>query len=138
MSSSPLLPALAGLALASPLVGLLGAEGAVRANALVYLRISLLGVPAMLLVFAGSGYLRGLQDTRTPMAIALVSAAGNLALEVVLVFGLDYGIGASALSTVIAQWGAAVVYVLWVRRAVRRHEVPLGPDPATLGRLLAV
>lgn len=128
----------AGLALASPLVGLLGAEGAVRANALVYLRISLLGVPAMLLVFAGSGYLRGLQDTRTPMAIALVSAAGNLALEVVLVFGLDYGIGASALSTVVAQWGAAVVYVLWVRRAVRRHEVPLGPDPATLGRLSVI
>lgn len=128
----------AGLALASPLVGLLGAEGAVRTNALVYLRISLLGVPAMLLVFAGSGYLRGLQDTRTPMAIALVSAAGNLVLEVVLIFGLDYGIGASALSTVIAQWGAAVVYVLWVRRAVRHHEVPLGPDPATLGRLSVI
>jgi putative MATE family efflux protein len=127
-----------GLAFASPLVGLLGAEGAVRVNALVYLRISLLGVPAMLLVFAGSGYLRGLQDTRTPMVVALASAAFNLALEVVLIFGLDFGIGASALSTVVAQWGAAVVYVLWVRRAVRRHEVALGPDAATLGRLTIV
>ncbi len=127
-----------GLAFSSPLVGLLGAEGVVREQALIYLRISLLGVPAMLLVFAGSGYLRGLQDTRTPMVVALASAATNLVLEVVLIFGLDYGIGASALSTVIAQWGSAIAYVWWVRRAVRRHSVPLGPDAATLGRLTVV
>jgi len=127
-----------GLATASLMVDALGATGAVRVYALVYLRISLLGVPAMLVVLAGTGYLRGLQDTTTPLVVAVVSATGNLVLELVLIFGLGFGIGASALSTVIAQWGAALVYVLWVHRAVRRHTVRLAPHGPTLRRLAVV
>lgn len=122
-------------AFSSPLVRLLGAEGVVEEQALLYLRISLLGVPAMLVVLAGTGYLRGLQDTRTPLVVAIVSATFNLVLECVLVFGMGFGIGASAASTVLAQWGAAAAYVAWVRRAVRHHEVPFGPHPATLRRI---
>ncbi len=61
----------AGLVAAEPLVARIGATGAVAANAVVYLRISLLGVPGMLAVLAGTGYLRGLQDTRTPLAVDL-------------------------------------------------------------------
>ena len=126
-------------AVAAPwLVSALGARGAVAANALVYLRLSLIGIPAQLVVLAGTGYLRGLQDTRTPLLVAVGSAVGNLALEVVLIYGLGFGIGASALSTVTAQLGSAAVYVWWVRRAVRRHQVRLGPHGPTLGRLAVV
>jgi putative MATE family efflux protein len=124
-----------GLVAAEPLVDLLGASGEAREAALTYLRISLAGLPAMLLVLAGVGYLRGLQDTRTPLVVALVSATGNLVLELVLVFGLGFGIGASALSTVVAQWGAAAVYLIWVGRAVRHHATGLRPHRATLARL---
>src|SRR5690606_24632697 len=100
-----------GLALSDSLVGWMGAEGAVRANALVYLRISLIGIPSMLLVLAGAGYLRGLQDTRTPLAIAAGTAAANLVVEVTLIYGFGQGIGASALSTVLAQTVGATIYV---------------------------
>jgi putative MATE family efflux protein len=130
--------AIVGLALSSPLVELLGASGAVKEQALLYLRISLAGVPAMLLVLAGTGYLRGLQDTRTPLFVAIGSALFNLVLESWLIFGLDFGIGASALSTVVAQWGAAGVYAIWVGRAVRAHQIALGPHPATLRRISVV
>ncbi|WP_334143917.1 MATE family efflux transporter [Rhabdothermincola sp.] len=130
--------AVAGYVLAEPLVSLVGAGGTVRTEALTYLRISLLGMPAMLVVLAGTGYLRGLQNTRTPLLVAVCSAAFNLGLELVLIAGLGFAIGASALSTVIAQWGSAAVYVLWVRRAVRRHAVPLRPDPSSLRRLAVV
>jgi putative MATE family efflux protein len=130
--------AVVGLVFAGPLVRLVGAEGEVEVQALIYLRISLLGVPAMLLVLAGTGYLRGLQDTRTPLVVAVASALFNLVFEVVLIYGFDFGIGASAFSTVVAQWGAAAVYVWWVRRAVRQHAVPLGPDRRTLARLAVV
>jgi MATE family, multidrug efflux pump len=75
----------AGSMLAEPLVALMGAEGAVRDEALVYLRISLWGVPAMLAVLAGTGYLRGLQDTRTPLVVAVGTALLNLVVEVVLI-----------------------------------------------------
>ncbi len=127
-----------GLVFSGPLVALLGATGAVRHYALLYLRISLFGIPATLIVLAGTGYLRGLQDTTTPLVVALVSASANLVLELWLIFGLGFGLGASALSTVVAQVGSAIVYIWWVRRAVRRHQVRLLPHGATLGRLAVV
>ena len=125
-----------GLALSSWLVDLLGGDDPeVRHNALVYLRISLLGLPAMLVMLAGVGYLRGVQDTKRPFAVALGSAVGNFVLEVVLIYGFDQGIGASALSTVLAQTAAAAMFVWWIRQAVARHGVGLRPDPTVIGRL---
>jgi putative MATE family efflux protein len=127
-----------GLGLSGRLVGWMGAEGAVATNALVYLRISLAGVPAMLLVLAGAGYLRGLQDTRTPLLVAIGTAAANLVIEITLIYGLAQGIGASALATVLAQVGGAAVYVRRVGRAARRHGADLAPHPASLAVLARV
>jgi putative MATE family efflux protein len=127
-----------GLIFSGPLVAVLGATGAVRDYALVYLRVSLFGVPATLIVLAGTGYLRGLQDTTTPLVVAVASAVGNLVLELVLIYGFGYGLGASALSTVLAQIGSAALYIWWVHRAVRQHQVRLLPHGATLGRLAVV
>jgi putative MATE family efflux protein len=80
--------AVLGLVLAGPVVSVLGADGEVRTHALTYLRISLLGVPALLVALAGTGYLRGLQDTRTTMVVAAGGAGANLVAELVLVLGL--------------------------------------------------
>ena len=55
-----------GWPLAPAIVGAFGGSAAVTAQAAIYLRISLLGAPAMLAVLAGTGVLRGLQDTKTP------------------------------------------------------------------------
>jgi MATE family, multidrug efflux pump len=124
-----------GLALSTPLVALFGAEGAVADNALVFLRISLFGVPAMLAVLAGTGYLRGLQDTRTTLVVAAGTAVVNLVIEVVLIYGLDQGIGASALSTVVAQCLAAAVYIRLIARTARALHVDVRPHPASIARL---
>lgn len=121
-----------------PALRLLGAEGEILTNGRIYLRISLFGLPAMLLALAGVGYLRGLQDTTRPLVVAVVTAVGNVVLESVLIFGLDFGIGASALSTVVAQWVGAAMYLLWIRRAVRSHAVRLSPDQATIRKLMKV
>ena len=128
--------AVVGFVLAPMLVDALGGDDPeVLHNALVYLRISLFGLPAMLVMLAGVGYLRGVQDTKRPFAVALGSAVGNFLLEVVLVYGFDQGIGASALSTVIAQTAAAATFVWWIKQAVARHDVSLRPDPAVIRRL---
>ena len=66
--------------------GWLGAPPArSRSRATTYLRISALGVPAMLLNLAATGVLRGLQDTRTPLVVALVGFPANIVLNVTLV-----------------------------------------------------
>jgi putative MATE family efflux protein len=92
----------------------------------------------MLLVLAGAGYLRGLQDTRTPLAVAAGTAAANLVLEVALIYGLGQGIGASALATVLAQTAGAAVYVRRVGWAARRFGTDLAPHPASLVALARV
>ncbi|MEZ5339934.1 MAG: MATE family efflux transporter [Acidimicrobiales bacterium] len=96
------------------LIGLLNGDGEVAVAAERYLSISLIGLPFMMLMLAGAGSFHGRQNTSTPLAIALGSAVLNLVIELVLVVGLDYGIGASALSTVISQAAAALAYVLAV------------------------
>ena len=130
--------ALLGALLAEPLVGAMGAEGEVRRHALTYFRISLFGVPALMLTLAGTGYLRGLQDTRTPLVVAIGSNIVNLVLEVALIYGLGFGIGASALATVVAQTGAAAIYVAIVLRAVEAEGAPLRPDARALRALVRV
>jgi putative MATE family efflux protein len=113
-------------------------SSAVGRNAVVYLRVSALGAPAVLLALAGVGYLRGLQDTTRTLVIAVASNVANLVLELVLIYGLDMGIAASAAATVVAQWGAAAAYVGVLLRHVRRSEVSLRPDRRRLRALVVV
>ena len=120
------------------LLGLLGAEGPVLDQAGTYLRISLLGAPAMLVMLAGVGYLRGLRDTVRPLWVAVGTAALNLILEVVLIYGFGLGIGASAAATVGAQWIGAGCYLAWIGSEVRCYEVSLSPDWSALRRLALV
>jgi putative MATE family efflux protein len=127
-----------GLLSARPLVSIFTHDEEVRAYALTYLRVSLLGAPAMLVTFAGVGYLRGLQDTRRPLAVAVATAVFNLVIEIVLIYGFDQGLGASALGTVLAQWLGAGAYLVWIGRAVRSHGVSLRPHAATIRSLARV
>jgi putative MATE family efflux protein len=127
-----------GLLTARPLVSIFTQDEEVRAYALTYLRVSLLGAPAMLVTFAGVGYLRGLQDTRRPLAVAVATSVFNLVIEIVLIYGFDQGLGASALGTVLAQWLGAGAYLVWIGRAVRSHGVSLRPHAATIRSLARV
>ena len=130
--------AAAAFVFADPLLRILGADGEVLAQGRIYLRISLFGLPGMLITLAGVGYLRGLQDTLRPLKVAVFTAGLNLALELVLIYGLGFGIGASALSTVVAQWLAAGAYVWWIREAVKVHGVTMAPDRSMIARLAVV
>src|SRR6516165_4497108 len=109
-----------------------GASPGVTQGAVTYLRISLLGAPAMLGVLAGTGVLRGLQDTRTPLAVAVGANLLNIMLNALLVLGLRWGLAGSAWGTVIAQNAAAAVYLTVVARGARRAGVAFGPDRAGL------
>ncbi|GHF93642.1 MATE family efflux transporter [Streptomyces filamentosus] len=110
------------------LVEALGASDTAAPHATTYLRISLLGIPAMLIVLAATGVLRGLQDTRTPLYVAIGGFAANGALNLGLVYGAGLGVAGSAWGTVIAQCGMAAAYLVVVVRGSRRHGVPLRPD----------
>ena len=120
----------AGLPLAQPIVHAFGATPAVTGQAAIYLRISLLGAPGMLAVLAGTGILRGLQNTRTPLIISVAANVVNVVLNATFVLGLHWGIAGSAWGTVIAQNGAAIAYLTMVAVGARRAGVGFGVDLA--------
>lgn len=120
----------AALPTAPWLVGVFGASDTAAPFAITYLRISSLGIPAMLVVLAATGVLRGLQDTRTPLYVAIGGFAANGALNVGLVYGAGLGIAGSAWGTVIAQVAMAGAYLVVVVRGARRHGASLRPDAA--------
>ena len=91
-------------------------------------------MPAMLLVLAATGVLRGLQDTRTPLVVARSARAANVVLNLVLVYGVGLGhrrLGARHGARPAGHGGGA-------RRRGRRgapgaHGAPLRPDRRASG-----
>jgi putative MATE family efflux protein len=124
-----LLAGLAMLLLAGDLSTWLGARGLVHHPATTYLRISAASVPAMLVNLASTGVLRGLQDTRTPLVVALVGFPANVVLNVTFVYGAGLGIAGSALGTALAQLGMAVALTTVVVRGARRDGASLRAHP---------
>ena len=119
---------------AAPLCALFGASPAALEQAVTYLRVSAFGIPAMLVALAVTGVLRGLQDTRTPLVASVAGFSSNIALNLLLVYGLHMGIAGSALGTVLAQCGMATALVLVVIRRARRLGSSLRPHPGRVMR----
>src|SRR5688572_6615978 len=115
-----------GFVAAEVVVGCFDPDEGVAGFAVTYLRVSMLGMPAMLGIFAMTGLLRGLQDTRTPLYVAVAANLANIVLNLVLVYGFDLGIGGAALGTVLAQWASVLAYVVVVRRELIAQHVALG------------
>lgn len=125
--------ALVGYLSTPGLVSLFGASPAVSEQAEIYLGISMWGLPAMLVVFAATGLLRGMQDTVTPLWIAGLGFASNALLNWLLIYGLGWGIAGSAAGTILAQWGMVGAYVVVIGRMARRHQASIRPQRAGVG-----
>ena len=126
-----------GVALTDPLVAAFGAGEQVHDQATTYLRIAFLGTVPLLVMLAATGVLRGLQDTRTPLVVAVAGNALNVLLNLLLVYGVagvgglsfdGWGIAGSALGSVLAQVASAAALLVVVVRGARREGAPLRPD----------
>lgn len=97
------------------LAELLGASGAVQMEAVNYMQIRLYGAPAVLLMLVTFGVLRGLQDMRTPLWIAVGFNVLNVLLDWLLIFGNGpfpaMGVSGSALASTVSQWLGALAGV---------------------------
>src|SRR5919112_5573538 len=123
-----------GLVASTLLVGGFGSDPLVADAAVTYLRISWLGLIPALVLLAATGVLRGFADTRTPLLVAVAGNLVNIALNVVLVYGVGLGIAGSAIGTVVAQAGSAAALAAVVVRRARRVGVPLRPDTSGVRR----
>jgi|SRR4051794_25972703 putative MATE family efflux protein len=121
-----------GVALTGPLVGAFGTGSSVEGYATTYLRIAWLGTTPILVMLAATGILRGLQDTRTPLLVAVAGNGVNVGLNLVLVYGVGsfegLGIAGSAIGTVVAQLLSAAALLTVVVRGAQRSGASLAPD----------
>lgn len=82
-----------------------------------YFRIVIWGAPAMLGLYGLTGWFIGMQDTRTPMVVAILQNIVNILTSLSLVFALGWGITGVATGTLLAQWIGFLVALLsaWKR-----------------------
>ncbi|OLR94134.1 MATE family efflux transporter [Actinokineospora bangkokensis] len=121
-----------GQALAGPVVRALAGSGPLADAAESWVRIALIGVPMILVSLAGNGWMRGVQDTRTPLKLVLLGNAVSAVLCPAFVHYLHWGIEGSAIANVIGQAVGGALFL----RALARERVPLAPVPATMGAQL--
>lgn len=120
---------LAGELLAGPATRLLaGGSGPVQQDAEAWFRIAVLGMPGVLLVLAGNGWMRGVQRTGEPVRIVLIANGLSALASPLLVYPAGLGLEGSAVANVGAQAVAAVLFV----RALQRESERLRPDSAVM------
>ncbi len=123
-------------AFAGPIVGLFGVDGKTAEYAVLYLRIAAVGVPSAFLAIGGQGFLRGVSDLRTPLVIVILGNVVNVVLELLFVYGFDWGIAGSAWGTAIAQTAMGMGMAWAILRRVGRGR--MGVHVALARRLLGV
>lgn len=77
----------AGFFFAPQLYALMGATGDVAAEGTRYFRIRIAATPFTFLFYVLVGFMRGIQNTRTPLVIALAANGLNLLLDYLLIYG---------------------------------------------------
>ena len=93
---------------------LYNAEGLILTYAIDYYKVRAIGLPLTLFTFSVFGVFRGMQNTYWPMVISIIGTLLNIALDFVLVFGIDGYIPAmhiqgAAYASVIAQGVMALI-----------------------------
>lgn len=100
----------------------MGATGAIEQASTSYIRIRLLGAPAMLALLGMFGTMRGRGDMKTPLWIALGINGLNIGLDALLIFGAGpmpaMGIEGAAAASSLSQWLGAIAGTMILRRRI--------------------
>lgn len=108
------------VATAVPLLRFMNTPEEIFPYARTYIRITYLGLGAVLYYNLMAGLLRALGDSRAPLFFLIISSVLNVVLDVIMIRGFHSGVGGAALATVISQLVSAVACHLY---AVKRYPV---------------
>ncbi|GAB3941239.1 MATE family efflux transporter [Corynebacterium tapiri] len=118
---------------AGPIAGALTPEDEVARSAARWMRVAALAIPFSLVVMAGNGWMRGIQDTRRPLIFVLAGLIPGAIAVVVLVNA--YGLVGSAMANVL---GMAISAILFVWCLAREHSGSWRPELRIIGRQLVM
>ncbi len=114
-----------GIILARPLLFLMGTPDDVIDQAVLYMRIVFLGMPALITYDFGAGILRAIGDTRRPLVYLFIAGVINVFLNLffVIVFGL--GVAGVALATIISQYTSALLVLRCMIRSDSSYKLSM-------------
>lgn len=101
----------AGLLLGKTMLVWMGTPEEVLDQAVLYINIYFVGMPAMLVYNFSAAILRAIGDTRRPLYYLLTAGVVNVILNLIFVIVLKMGVAGVALATVISQTISAVLIV---------------------------
>lgn len=104
------------LSLREPMLALLGAKGEVIPYAVAYYSWFIAGAPFVIFSLVPTNLLRTAGCPKISMNASILGAAVNIALDPVLIFGLELGAAGAALATVIGYICADIYAVCYIRR----------------------
>lgn len=117
---------------AAPITAVIAGSDEIAGAALPWLRIAILGAPAILISLAGNGWMRGVQDTARPLRYVVTGFVVCALLCPLLVYGWlglpRLGLAGSAVANLVGQWVAAALFC----RALVAERASWRPDPAVL------
>ncbi len=87
--------------------------------ALAYFRVRIWAAPATLGLYAIKGWFIGMQDSKTPMWIAIALNCVNILFSLLFVLVFHWDIAGVALGTVVAQYSGLAMGILFLRKKLR-------------------
>lgn len=105
-----------GVFAAPQILRLMGTPAEVLPNSITYFRIYFLGSLAFVMYNFSVGILQSVGDSRHPLIYLIISSVINIVLDLVLIGGFHFGVGAAALATIISQF---VSVCLCIRQLLR-------------------
>ena len=114
-----------GIALARPLLEVMGTPENVLDQAVLYMRIIFVGMPALMVYNFGAAILRAVGDTKRPLLFLLIAGVINVVLNLVFVIVFHMGVAGVAVATVISQCVSAVMIVVCLMRSETVYQLCL-------------
>lgn len=126
------------LAAISPVLNLLGTPKEIRPMSVLYLRILFAAFPIVMAYNLLSGILRALGDGRSPLYAMAAASVVNIALDLLFVAVLHWGVAGAAAATVIAQVCSCLfcLYRLSKIDFIRPAQEDMRPDGALCAQLM--
>lgn len=129
------------LALAGPLLRMINTPEDIFSDALIYIRVIFLGIPASILYNFCAGALRAAGDSQRPTYFLLFSSCLNIVLDYVFIVPIPMGVAGAALATVLSQLVSGLLNLFWLAKKTDFLKNCAGlrrPSGAHLGHLCKV
>ena len=118
--------------MAGPLLQLIHTPEELYADAVLYIRIIFLGIPATVLYNYASSVLRAMGDSQHPFYFLLAASVLNIGLDYLLIVSMGTGVDGAAIATVLSQLLSGGLCAFWFFTRTAKQEELTFRGPSSL------